>query len=231
MESIGRLAGGVAHDFNNLLTIILGYGELLSDDLDPEDRRRKFADSMIEAGLKARDLVEQLLAFSRKQTLSVRIVDLNQTIINFKDLLKRTIPENIEIKTILGSDILPVMADERQIEQVLMNLATNSADAMSGGGVITIVTAAVNLDKQYEASHVDVKPGRYVMLAVSDTGAGMDEETLKLLFDPFFSTKGDQGHGPGTGHGLRHRQAARRRYPGLQRTRKGRRPKSLSAGR
>lgn len=197
MESIGRLAGGVAHDFNNLLAVILGYGDLLTDELEPDDQRRTFVEMMMDAGLRARDLVHQLLAFSRKQTLDMKPVNLNATIKNFEKLLRRTIPEDIGIMLLLSPDVRPVMADNGQMEQVIMNLATNAAEAMPDGGSITIETALVTLGRRYVDLHVDVVPGRYVMLALSDTGCGMDEQTRESIFDPFFSTKGEQGTGLG----------------------------------
>ena len=197
VESIGRLAGGVAHDLNNLLTPILGYSEMLLDDLDPDDTRRESVDEILRAGFRARDLVRQLLAFGRKQTLEYRPVDLNQALIGFEKLLRRTIREDIEIEIIPSTDIRTVMADIGQIEQVIMNLAVNAQDAMPEGGCLTIETATADLDEEYTAKHQGVKPGSYVMLAISDTGCGMDGETLEQVFEPFFSTKGEQGTGLG----------------------------------
>ena len=221
MESIGRLAGGVAHDFNNLLAVILGYGDLLTDELEPGDQRREFVDMILGAGIRARDLVRQLLAFSRKQTLDMKPVNLNDTIDNFAKLLRRTIPEDIGISLLLSPRVRPVMADNGQMEQVIMNLVTNAAEAMPGGGTITIETGLVTLDQEYADLHADVVPGRYVMLALSDTGCGMDEQTRESIFDPFFFHQGRAGHGPGPGHGVRHHQAARRLCLGLQRARQG----------
>lgn len=197
MESIGRLAGGVAHDLNNLLTPILGYGELLLEGLGPDGKQREFADEIVRAGLQARGLVRQLLAFSRKQTLEYKPVNLNKAVAGFEKLLRRTIREDIEIEIIRSPDIHTVMADIGQIEQVIMNLAVNAADAMPDGGTLTIETALVDLDEEYAATHQDVKPGTYAMLAVSDTGCGMDDEAREHLFEPFFSTKGEQGTGLG----------------------------------
>ncbi len=197
VESIGRLAGGVAHDLNNLLSPILGYGELLLEDLDSNDNRRESVDEILSAALRARDLVRQLLAFSRKQMLEYRPVDMNDAVTGFDKLLRRTIREDIEIKIVTSPGIPMVMADIGQVEQVIMNLAVNAADAMPGGGRLTIETSPINLDDGYAAAHAGVQSGRYVMLAVSDTGFGMDEETRDHLFEPFFSTKGEHGTGLG----------------------------------
>ena len=198
MESIGRLAGGVAHDLNNLLSPILGYSEMLLDDFEIEDNRREFVDLILQAGISARNLVRQLLAFSRKQTLNFKQIDINTTISGFEKFLRRTIREDIELELILIPDNTIVKADIGQIEQVLMNLIVNSADAMPNGGTIVIETALVDLDDgDYIKLHRGVKPGKYVLVAISDTGYGMDEETSKKIFEPFFSTKGEQGTGLG----------------------------------
>ncbi len=197
MEAIGRLAGGVAHDLNNLLSPILGYGEMLLNDLKLDDTKRKQVDQIVQAGIRARDLVRQLLAFSRKQALAYKSIDLNKTIFEFQKLLRRTIREDIEIKIVPKQDIRPIKADIGQIEQVIMNLAVNAADAMPDGGRLTIETDMARLDKVYASLHLDAEPGEYIMLIVSDTGRGMDGETRKHLFEPFFSTKGPQGTGLG----------------------------------
>jgi PAS domain S-box-containing protein len=197
VEAIGRLAGGVAHDLNNLLTPILGYGELLFDEFGPSDPRKRKIEQIVQAGLRARDLVRQLLTFSRKQPLMHRSVNMSKAVSGFEKLMRRTIREHIEIKTILSPDIPPVKADIGQIEQVIMNLAVNAADAMPTGGCLTIETASATLEEVDTAIHPETKPGKYVMLNVSDTGCGMDNETLKHLFEPFFSTKGELGTGLG----------------------------------
>jgi PAS domain S-box-containing protein len=197
VESIGRLAGGVAHDLNNLLSPIIGYGEVLLDDFDSQDRRRESVDEILRAGIRARDLVRQLLAFSRKQNLEYKPVNLNQALSNFVTLLRRTIREDIEIEIIPSRDKGIIMADIGQIEQVIMNLAVNAQDAMPDGGKLTIETEPVILDEEYAAIHQEAKPGSYLMLAVSDTGVGIDEEILEQVFEPFFSTKGEQGTGLG----------------------------------
>lgn len=197
MESIGRLAGGVAHDLNNLLSPILGYSEMMLDELDQNDDPWEYTNEILHAGMRARDLVRQLLAFSRKQTLEFNRVDINDIIEAFRKLLQRTIPEDIQIKFTLADSPLPVMADVGQIEQVIMNLAVNAADAMPDGGLISIETSRVDLDDTYAQAHVNVTPGRYAMLSISDAGLGMDKETQDHIFDPFFSTKGEHGTGLG----------------------------------
>jgi two-component system, cell cycle sensor histidine kinase and response regulator CckA len=197
LEAIGSLAGGVAHDLNNLLSPILGYGEMLRDDLDPEDMRRESVDEIIGAGLRARDLVRQLLAFSRKQILEFKPLNLNKIAAGLERLLRYTIREDIEMEFDLTPDAGVVMADIGQVEQVIMNLSVNAADAMPEGGELTIETQKVYLDEEYANHHTSVKPGEYAMLAVSDSGVGMDEATRERIFDPFFSTKGESGTGLG----------------------------------
>lgn len=197
MQAIGRLAGGVAHDLNNLLTPILGYSELLNSDDSYLAQKSKFLDEIHKSGLRARDLVRQLLAFSRKQALEFKPLNLNVVIENFMQLLKRTIPEDIEIKVALAPDIQLIVADIGQIEQVIMNLAVNAADAMPQGGELTIETAVVDLDVAYIGTHFDVSPGSHLMLAISDTGCGIDETIRDNIFEPFFSTKGKLGTGLG----------------------------------
>jgi len=197
VESIGRLAGGVAHDLNNLLTPVLGYAEILRKDLAPEDAKSRSVDQILNAGTRARDLVRQLLAFSRKQTLELKRIDINEVLGSFGKLLRRTIREDIEIEYRLAPIPLPVMADANQVEQVVMNLAVNAADAMPNGGVLTIETARAALDEEYAQAHPGAKAGDYLLLAFRDTGFGMDGDTLENIFEPFFSTKGEQGTGLG----------------------------------
>jgi CheY-like chemotaxis protein len=197
---VGRLAGGVAHDFNNLLTAILGYAEIALT--DPEGLNPSQREALVEigkAGERARDLMRQLLAFGRKQALAVTVVDLNDVIDGFGKMLKRLIGEDIHVVSVLDPAIGLVKADPAQIEQILLNLAVNSRDAMPDGGKLTFETMDVVLDDTYHATHMEVEPGSYVMLAVSDTGYGMDSETLKSIFEPFFTTK---ERGKGTGLGL-----------------------------
>jgi len=200
MEGIGRLAGGIAHDFNNLLTVINGYSEiLLHRHPDFSDPVRQGLEQIKQAGQRAATLTAQLLAFSRKQVLQPQILDLNHLVANMEKMLGRLIGEDINLKTVLASDLGQVKADPSQIEQVLVNLAVNARDAMPGGGMLTIETANVTLDLDYVHHHVEVTPGEYVMIAVTDTGIGMSAEVKAHLFEPFFTTK---EVGKGTGLGL-----------------------------
>jgi two-component system cell cycle sensor histidine kinase/response regulator CckA len=197
VESIGRLAGGVAHDLNNLLFPVLGYSEILLEEFSSDDPRREPVEEIHRAGIRARDLVRQLLAFGRKQALEYKPVDMNQVVAGFEKFLRRTIREDIDIKIYPSPETQAIMADVGQIEQVLMNLAVNAADAMPAGGDLTIESATVELDEDYALTHQGVEPGRYVRLAVSDTGGGMDEESCSRIFEPFYSTKGEKGTGLG----------------------------------
>jgi len=199
MEAIGRLAGGVAHDFNNLLTVIKGYCQLSLAEMKESTPLRDTLEVINKATEKAADLTRQLLAFSRRQIMEVRVLDLNTHLQNLGKMLRRIIGEDIELVTLLGEDIGRVKADPGQIEQVVMNLAVNAKDAMSKGGKLIIETANAELDEAYAHTHVAVTPGRYVMIAVSDTGAGMEPEVRDRVFEPFFTTK---GKGKGTGLGL-----------------------------
>ena len=198
MEAVGRLAGGLAHDLNNLLAPIIGYGELLLNDIAPGDSKRRPVETIHQAGTRARDLIRQILAFSRKQALAVRPVDLNRVVEGFYSLLRRTIREDVEIRTALVEDLPPIQADAGQIEQVLLNLAVNAQDAMPDGGRLSIETAAIDLDEGHPALSPAGTPGRHVMLAVRDTGRGMDAETQDRIFEPFFTTK-DKSKGSGLG--------------------------------
>ncbi|WP_083927859.1 PAS domain S-box protein [Desulfobacter curvatus] len=197
VEAIGRLAGGVAHDLNNMLCPILNYAEMLTEELRVGDERREQALEIANAGARARDLVRQLLAFSRKQVITLKPTDINQVVRGIEKLLLRTIPEDIKFKKNLSREIRPVLADIGQIEQILMNLTVNSADAMPDGGFLAIETGLSSLDEEYARTHPDVRPGLYAMLSVSDTGSGMDDATLAHIFEPFFSTKGERGTGLG----------------------------------
>jgi PAS domain S-box-containing protein len=197
LESIGRLAGGVAHDLNNLLSPILGYAEMLLQDAARNDPRRDSLDQIVKAGNRARDLVRQLLAFSRKQTLEFKSVDLNQLIRGFQKLLHRTMRENISIRPLLDESLPRIMGDVGQLEQVIMNLAVNSQDAIAGEGILTLETRKEHLEKQEMEDHTVVS-GEYAVLVVRDTGCGMDEETRRHIFEPFYTTKGrDKGTGLG----------------------------------
>ncbi|WP_419663056.1 two component system sensor histidine kinase, hybrid [Desulfosarcina variabilis str. Montpellier] len=197
LESIGRLAGGVAHDLNNMLSPIIGYGELLMEDLKDDLQKHERLQQIVQAGYRARDLVGHLLAFSRRQTLAYARLNLNQALERFEKLLRRTIREDIELIITPADNIQTINGDVGQIEQVIMNLCVNAQDAMPDGGKLTIETANVELDGSYRTEHPSVQEGRYVMLAVSDTGVGMDADTQSQIFEPFFSTKGEQGTGLG----------------------------------
>jgi two-component system, cell cycle sensor histidine kinase and response regulator CckA len=198
MEAVGRLAGGIAHDFNNLLTAIGGYADFLYDDLPPADPRRADAGEIRHAADRAATLTRQLLAFSRQQVLEPRILDLGDVVLGLDKLLRRLIGEDVLLETVLAPHLGRVRADPGQVEQVLVNLAVNSRDAMPAGGRLTIETADVELGETYVAGHDVVQPGRYIMLAVTDTGQGMNEEVKAHLFEPFFTTK-EQGKGTGLG--------------------------------
>jgi two-component system cell cycle sensor histidine kinase/response regulator CckA len=198
MESVGRLAGGVAHDLNNLLTPILGYGELLLSDFDPGDARKESAEEIVHAAERARDLVRQLLTFSRKQVGEFKLIDLNETAEGFVTLLRRTIRADIAIESTSGAASC-ILGDTGQLEQAIMNLAVNAQDAMPEGGVLMIETSIINVDKARAAACEGLTPGRYSLLTISDTGQGMDAETQTHLFEPFFTTK---VMGRGTGLGL-----------------------------
>ncbi|HKY26439.1 MAG TPA: ATP-binding protein, partial [Pyrinomonadaceae bacterium] len=197
LEAVGQLAGGVAHDFNNLLTVIRGYSELVLNRLNDDDDNRPKIEEIKRAADRASTLTHQLLAFSRKQVLQPKLFDLNHLVTDMSKMLRRLIGENIEMTTIIGQEA-PINADPGQIEQVLMNLVVNARDAMPQGGRLTVETARVEFDEAYADAHFSVQPGSYVMLAVSDTGSGMDAETRKHIFEPFFTTK-EQGKGTGLG--------------------------------
>ena len=199
MDAIGQLAGGIAHDFNNLLTAILGYAKLLSESLPPDDARRNDVHEIHEAAERAAGLTQQLLAFSRTQILQPTAVDLNALVMSTSQMLRRLIGEQIDLVTNLRPDIAAVLADKTQLEQIVINLAVNARDAMPGGGTLSISTANVDLDATFVVRHIGARPGPYVMLAVSDTGIGMNETTRGRLFEPFFTTK---ERGKGTGLGL-----------------------------
>jgi two-component system, cell cycle sensor histidine kinase and response regulator CckA len=199
MEAVGRLAGGVAHDFNNLLTVILGYTQLLMDGLPAGSRMAEGTAQIKSAADRAAGITRQLLAFSRKQVRSPRLIDLNNVMLNLDTMLRRLIGEDIEVLTVPATNLGTVKADPGQIEQVLMNLALNARDAMPNGGKLTLETSNVQLDEGYAHEHQPAEPGRYVMLAVSDTGIGMSPETLAHIFEPFYTTKEP---GKGTGLGL-----------------------------
>ncbi len=199
MDAIGRLAGGVAHDFNNLLTVILGNSDVALDSLPPGHPAIQKLEMIRKAGLSAADLTRQLLAFGRQQLVQPRVLDLKDTLEKTETLLRRLIGENIELNISLDSSLGAIKADPGQIEQILLNLAVNARDSMPKGGRLTIEVRNVEIDEGYREQHPATVPGRYVMLAVTDTGCGMDRETQSRIFDPFFTTK---ELGKGTGLGL-----------------------------
>ena len=198
MEAVGRLAGGVAHDFNNLLTVILGYDDVLLHGLEPGPLREA-AQEVRQAGERAAALTRQLLAFSRKQTLVPEVLDLGDVVSGLSTMVERLIGEDIKVSVVVSPNVGRVKADRGQLEQVVMNLAVNARDAMPKGGSLIFELQNVELDDAYAATHAEVEPGPYVLLAISDTGTGMDAETQKRIFEPFFTTK---EAGKGTGLGL-----------------------------
>ncbi len=198
VEAIGRLAGGVAHDFNNLLMTIKGCSELLLGAFDRRDPRREEVEEILKAADRATSLTRQLLAFGRRQVLQPQVLDLNAVVMNMDKMLRRVIGEDVQLITSLHRDLWSVKVDPGMIEQVIMNLAVNSRDAMPNGGKLTIETTNVTHDEEYASHHVSVKPGYYAMLAITDTGCGMDKETQSHLFEPFFTTK-EKGKGSGLG--------------------------------
>lgn len=198
LEAIGRLAGGVAHDFNNILSIIMGHGELLLATAGGDERVRNGLEQIRRAGERAASLTQQLLAFSRKQVLQPKVLDLNEAVADVEKMLSRVIGEDIELVAKLHPSLISVKADPGQIEQVLMNLAVNARDAMPQGGKLAMETSQVEISEE-QGRHLDLPAGRYVMLTVADTGHGMDASTLSHVFEPFFTTK---PVGKGTGLGL-----------------------------
>jgi signal transduction histidine kinase/ActR/RegA family two-component response regulator len=199
MEAIGRLAGGIAHDFNNLLGVILGHSDILEQHAAANERLRKSVEATRNAAERAAALTKQLLGFSRKQIVEPRVMDLNSSVMEIEKMLHRVIGEDIELVIRLEPNLGYVKADPGQLSQILMNLTINSRDAMPGGGKLVVETANLELDETYARQHLGARPGRFVMLVVSDTGTGMDSETLSHIFEPFFTTK---EIGKGTGLGL-----------------------------
>src|SRR5688572_21579730 len=199
MEAIGRLAGGVAHDFNNLLMAIHGYAEMLIHNLAPGDERRTDAEEIVKAADRAAGLTRQLLAFSSRQVITQQAVALDQLVQNMNNMLQRLIGPDIQISMKVWPDLTPVLADTTQLEQIVVNLVINARDAMPRGGIIGVELRNIELDKIGVASHPGLQPGDYVEMSVSDTGSGMDSETLSRIFEPFFTTK---ENGKGTGLGL-----------------------------
>ena len=198
MEAIGQLTGGLAHDFNNLLTVILGNAEALAEQVD-DPRLRGLAEITQTAAERGAELTSQLLAFSRRQALEPKVIDVNKLISGMDKMMRRMIGAHIEIELIRGAGLWNATADPAQLESALLNLAINARDAMGSGGKLTIETCNSHIDETYAATHDEVAPGRYVLISVTDTGTGMSPETMAKAFDPFFSTK---EVGKGTGLGL-----------------------------
>ncbi len=198
MEAVGKLAGGIAHDFNNLLTIIIGYTDVLHQQVKADPVGAGCAQEVRRAAERASALTNQLLAFSRRQVTQPRVVNINEGLQNLEKMLRRIIGEDVELQMRLAADLLPVKVDPAQMDQVIMNLAVNARDAMPDGGRLTVETANMRLHDEYAATHPGITPGQYVMVAVSDTGTGMDAATKARIFEPFFTTK-EQGKGTGLG--------------------------------
>lgn len=198
MEAVGMLAGGIAHDFNNLLTIINGYSQMVLGTLPPGDENRSSVEQIMKAGERAAELTRQLLTFSRRQVVRPKALDLNTVVAATAVMLRRLIGEHIELRIVAGPDLGKVHADAGQLEHVILNLAVNSRDAMPNGGTLILETQNVEFGESYVGSNATIQAGPYVMLAVTDTGIGMDERTRSHLFEPFFTTKA-QGHGTGLG--------------------------------
>src|SRR5690606_21038174 len=199
MEALGRLAGGVSHDFNNLLTVITGYGEIAFNRLGPDHPCRELIADIQKSAERAANLTGQLLAFSRKQVLLPRVVDLNPLLSDLCEMIRSLIGDDIELRLDLNPSLGKVKVDPGQFEQALVNLAVNAREAMRGNGRLSIDTRNERLDEIYAERHSDVRPGDYAVIRVSDTGAGMDEATKARIFEPFFTTKSG---GKGTGLGL-----------------------------
>jgi two-component system, cell cycle sensor histidine kinase and response regulator CckA len=199
MEAVGQLAGGIAHDFNNMISAITGYSRMILNKLPADDPLRRPVEQIQKAGDQAASLTRQLLAFSRKQVLQPKVLDMRAIVLEMETMLCRLIGENIELKTVIETELGYVLADPGQIEQVLMNLSVNARDAMPDGGKLTIQLENIDLDQMYAQRHFSVKPGRYVVLSVSDNGAGISPEDQRKIFEPFYTTK---KLGKGTGLGL-----------------------------
>lgn len=198
MEAVGRLAGGVAHDFNNMLTVISGYNRMILDELSPLDPLRGYAEEVLKAADRAGALTNQLLAFSRRQIIQPRVMNVNAVVGQTEKMLRRLLGEDIQLAFDLRAENGNIRADPNQIAQAIVNLAVNARDAMPTGGRISVETAAVDLDEHYVRTHLGVQPGEFVMIAMTDTGHGMDAATRLRIFEPFFTTK-QQGKGTGLG--------------------------------
>jgi len=197
LESVGRLAGGIAHDFNNVLTVILCFAEIILGDLEPEEPMRASVEEIRIAGMRAANLTKQLLAFSRQQVLKPKVLDVSQSIIGMEKMLRRLLGADVDLTILSEPGLWNIKVDPSQVDQILINLAVNAREAMPLGGKLTIEIANIELDDEYISSHHKVLPGAYVMVAVSDTGTGMDKETSQRIFEPYFTTKKN-----GTGIGL-----------------------------
>ncbi|HBA72142.1 MAG: hybrid sensor histidine kinase/response regulator [Geobacteraceae bacterium GWC2_55_20] len=198
MEAIGQLAGGVAHDFNNILMVIMGYGNMLKMDLGPDSPHKEKLEQIIKASERAAQLTRSLLTFSRKQVMNPQSANLNDVVKQVRHFLERIIGEDIQLKSVLAPEELKVVVDSGQIEQVLVNLATNARDAMPKGGMLTLETGVMDVDESFVQANGYGKPGRYALISVTDTGTGMDEKTRIRIFEPFFTTK-EVGRGTGLG--------------------------------
>ena len=210
LESLGQLAGGVAHDFNNLLAVILGYARFIERRAETGSRDEHDVIEIRKAGERARRLTRQLLSFARREVVRPPVLDLTGLVLEMEELLRRTLGDHVVLKTALAPDLWPIMADHGQLEQVLLNLAVNARDAMPDGGTLTLDTENVEVDAAYASTQPNVRPGRYVRLRVSDTGVGMDRETMARAFEPFFTTKAKVRHRPRPGHPPRDRHPGRR---------------------
>jgi PAS domain S-box-containing protein len=198
MEAVGQLAGGIAHDFNNILTAIIGYAEIISLRLEKDSPLRHFLEQVLASADRAAELTDGLLAFSRKQVMHVKPIDLNRVVLDFKKMLGRLLPEDIDFRTTVAEKDLIIMADKGQIEQVLMNLVTNAKDAMPSGGSLIIDVSSIVMTERFVHAHGFAEPGNFACISVADTGHGMDEEITKRIFEPFFTTK-EVGKGTGLG--------------------------------
>ena len=198
LESVGQLTGGIAHDFNNLLTVVLGNAELLAESLELPEELEPIARNIGDAAMRGAELTRRLLAFARRQPLEPEPTDVNRLIRDLEPLLRRSLGEACEIEVSRGAGLWPAMIDASQLESALMNLAINARDAMPGGGRLTIETANVRIDDEYQQRHPDVSIGQYVLVAVSDTGRGISPEDIDKVFEPFFTTK-ETGRGTGLG--------------------------------